>query len=150
MTHRSFFKASARVLQSIGWVGAVYVAIALVFLPVLMLLLKGLGRHRTQSFLRIMSPDPEKHCSNRQISSLSIDRCAEAIRVAGAHGLVNALCLPKSLLLWYLLRWWGLQAEVRIGVSKAQGYFRSHAWVELDGVVVNDRNDVAQDFVVVV
>lgn len=57
-----------------------------------------------------------------------------------------ATCLRRSLVLWALLRRDGVQAEIRLGVRKAEGAHAAHAWVEFQGVVLNDRQDVAQLF----
>lgn len=57
-----------------------------------------------------------------------------------------ATCLRRSLVLWALLRREGVQAVIRLGVRKAEGSHAAHAWVELQGVVLNDRPDVAQTF----
>jgi hypothetical protein len=79
-------------------------------------------------------------------------RRAGAARIAKAHARVarvgSASCLERSLALWADLRAIGEPVELRVGVS-LQDRFRAHAWVELDGVVVNDDDDVATRFVVI-
>jgi hypothetical protein len=55
-------------------------------------------------------------------------------------------CLSRSLVLWWALRRRGLPPELRFGVSLAGGTFAAHAWVELDAVVLNDRQDVASRY----
>ncbi len=44
--------------------------------------------------------------------------------------------------LWWLLRRQGVASELRIGVRKEQGRFEAHAWVEREGVALNDGSDV--------
>lgn len=51
-------------------------------------------------------------------------------------------CLSRSLALLWLLRRNGHDADLRLGVSLDGGAFAAHAWVELGGVVLNDRQDV--------
>lgn len=46
-------------------------------------------------------------------------------------------CLAQSLALAWMLRRHGLAATVRVGVRTAGG-FDAHAWVECDGVALND------------
>ena len=48
----------------------------------------------------------------------------------------QALCLQRSAVTACLLRSFGVQAQMRIGVRPMP--FLAHAWVEVDGVVVND------------
>jgi len=63
--------------------------------------------------------------------------------VNAAASLLRVQCLPRSLVLWNFLRQRGLSAEVRLGVSKlANGGLSAHAWVELDGLPLNDGPDV--------
>jgi hypothetical protein len=72
-----------------------------------------------------------------------------------AARLVNAIacripgrpnCLTRSVTLWWILRRRGTDSALRIGVRTADGRFEAHAWVELDGLVVNDDADIAHRF----
>jgi hypothetical protein len=51
-------------------------------------------------------------------------------------------CLRRSLTLWWLLRRRGIDGELRIGVRKVGDRLEAHAWVQYQGVVLNDREDV--------
>ena len=55
-------------------------------------------------------------------------------------------CLTRSLLLRWLLRRRGIASDLRIGVQLVQGRLDAHAWVEYEGVPINDAPDVAQRF----
>jgi hypothetical protein len=54
----------------------------------------------------------------------------------------RAECLQRSAVLTCLLRRYGLAAQMVIGTQKLP--FRAHAWVELHGRVVNDKQDMPQ------
>ena len=54
----------------------------------------------------------------------------------------HALCLQRSAVATCLLRRQGVPAEMVIGCRKMP--FHSHAWVEVDGEVVNDKKKVPQ------
>ena len=54
----------------------------------------------------------------------------------------HALCLQRSAVATCLLRRQGVPAEMVIGCRKMP--FHSHAWVEVDGEVVNDKKKVQQ------
>jgi hypothetical protein len=58
----------------------------------------------------------------------------------------RAMCLQRSLVATWLLRRHGLPAELVIGYRAPP--FESHAWVEIDGQVVNDRPQYRQAFTV--
>jgi hypothetical protein len=55
-------------------------------------------------------------------------------------------CLQRSAIATWLLRRHGLRAELVIGCRPLP--FESHAWVEIDGQVVNDRPQYQKHFTV--
>lgn len=59
----------------------------------------------------------------------------------------QALCLQRSVVLTWMLRSYGVNGEMVIGVHKMPFY--GHAWVELDGKVLNDDKNVQKFFEVV-
>ena len=70
------------------------------------------------------------------------------VNIASKYGPTRATCLTRSLVLLRELRRSGLTGELRIGVrSVVGGRLDAHAWVECDGVPINDRLDIAADFV---
>ena len=71
---------------------------------------------------------------------------SEAARmVNAAASLLGVSCLTRSLVLWQLVRDRG--ASIRFGIARASGKrFAAHAWVELGGVPLNDRPDVAERY----
>ena len=58
---------------------------------------------------------------------------AELAAIAGRHGMVEATCLRRALLLYAWLRWRGLRPVLLLGVMERGGPFQAHAWVELEG-----------------
>lgn len=64
------------------------------------------------------------------------DLC-RAIDYACVFYLKRVLCLQRSAATTLLLRRHGLDAKLVVGAKLLP--FRSHAWVELDGQVINDR-----------
>jgi hypothetical protein len=68
------------------------------------------------------------------------------VRLAAFYGPYRANCLEQSLVIWWILRRQGLGCELRIGVRKQGSHFEAHAWVECQGVALNEENDVYQRF----
>lgn len=66
--------------------------------------------------------------------------------IASRHHIVRAECLPKSLALHRWARCNGWNSIFRIGVRKADGELVAHAWVELEGLVVNDAPEAVAVF----
>ncbi len=111
-------------------------------LPVIRIALWLFGLRRSQRFLSLAT-----HGRNRGWPEMEIERLSYLVNVAANRGIIHANCLERSLLLWSLLRRRGFSGTIRIGVSNKAEQFKAHAWVELNGVVLNDRPDVAAEFV---
>ena len=77
-------------------------------------------------------PAPGRHRS--AISVRAIDR-------ASAHGTGGA-CLTRSVALMYLLARRGRVTTLKIGARRITGGLAAHAWVEADGIPLNDPADV--------
>ncbi|HEX6041226.1 lasso peptide biosynthesis B2 protein [Longimicrobium sp.] len=72
------------------------------------------------------------------------ERTAHRVAVAGAFFPGRAVCLEQSLALYVLLRRRGVRAELRLGVVPSP--FHAHAWVEVDGVPVNEDAETVARF----
>jgi hypothetical protein len=81
--------------------------------------------------------------SGRDGKQSSVDPAALArmVRVAATYGPFRAKCLPRSLVLWALLRRHGFDPELKIGVRNGERGFEAHAWVELEGVALDQHAD---------
>lgn len=62
---------------------------------------------------------------------------SHALNVACAFYPKQALCLQRSAVLVKMLRRRGVPAHMVIGAQKLP--FKAHAWVEVNGTIVNDR-----------
>jgi hypothetical protein len=65
------------------------------------------------------------------------DGVAQRVAAAAAFFPGRARCLEQSLVLLYLLRRFGRDARLRMGVQPFG--FKAHAWVECDGQAINER-----------
>ncbi len=66
----------------------------------------------------------------------------QLVDAAAQHGLHSPNCLPKSMTLWWLLKRQGIPGVLRLGVCPQGGRLAAHAWVELQGLVLNDEAEV--------
>ena len=71
-------------------------------------------------------------------------RVCRAVEEACAWYFKRALCLQRSAVATWLLRRRGVRAELVIGFRPVP--VDSHAWVEVDGKVVNDRPQYQKHF----
>ena len=79
-------------------------------------------------------------------ASARAQSAARVVAIAAGRGPVRATCLRRSLLLWWLLRWDGIETILRVGVNRDGGSFHAHAWVEYGGRPLNDAEDIALRF----
>ena len=70
-----------------------------------------------------------------------VEMAVRLVNAAARCGLGRSTCLEKSLALWWLLRWKGIASSVRIGARTTGGKFAAHAWVERDGVALNEPRE---------
>lgn len=104
-------------------------------------LLRGVGFH---ACLRRL--DGDRRAPIGTGSDERVEALAAAMRVAARLHPRRPQCLVRSLALWSLLRDQGCPAMLRIGTRLHAGTLRAHAWVELDGQVINDSQYVAEIF----
>lgn len=67
----------------------------------------------------------------------AVERICSAMDMACIWYWKEALCLQRSAATACLLRRYGIRAELVIGAQQLP--FKAHAWVEVDGRVVNDK-----------
>src|SRR5205807_5278478 len=111
---------------------------SLALLPLTDLAVSLVGLRRWQSALtRLapMGPRPKGDAASQISEGRAIARLVDA---AARHGPYRATCLPRALVLWWLLRRRGIMSDLRIGVHKEAGQLTAHAWIELAGAPLND------------
>jgi hypothetical protein len=64
-------------------------------------------------------------------------RIAHLEAVTATNLFLRTSCLEQSLVLCRMLRHRGMNADLRIGARKEADRFEAHAWVELDGTVLD-------------
>ena len=114
------------------------------WLPLFWLSLRVLGLARFREWLQGTSPSPSP--AGGILTVRDIQAFGESVNIAARHTPFPATCLTRSLLLNWMLQRRGVRSDLRIGVQLALGTLYAHAWVECDGVPVNDRADIATEF----
>ena len=66
---------------------------------------------------------------------------AHLVNSADRYGFVQSSCLAKSLTLWWLLERQGIASHLRIGIRKENEKFEAHAWVEREGLALNEPEE---------
>ena len=86
--------------------------------------------------------------SRRQSSGIGVkpENIARLVSVAADHGIYRAKCLEKSLVLRWLLARRGIDGQIIFGASKAKDAMQAHAWVEVNGMPLNENDCAHLDF----
>lgn len=75
------------------------------------------------------------------------EQICEAVDVAAIWYWKQVLCLQRSAATTHLLRRYGIPARLVIGTQLMP--FKAHAWVEVDGRIVNDRSYMREIYQVI-
>lgn len=75
-------------------------------------------------------------------NTVDATRLSQAVSRVRRYGPYRGNCLSTSIALLWLLRRHGCDAVLRLGAQLKPEGLTAHAWVELDGVVLNDTADV--------
>jgi hypothetical protein len=118
---------------------------AFLALPLVALGLRCFGLRRLQARLQ-QGPAMRLGSDNRRTNLDRARATARLVQVAARHDPFLPTCLPQSLVLWWLVRRQGLAGELRIGVRPGPSRLEAHAWVEFQGLVLSDSEDVARRF----
>ncbi len=120
---------------------------AAVFLPLTHVALRMIGFRRWKELIEnvLLASSPSRNIPASFVREAS-GRAVRAVRSVEVHGPVRSSCLERSLTLWWLLRREGIAGELHVGARKQSNHFEAHAWVELDGQVLNDDDDVHQHY----
>jgi hypothetical protein len=117
---------------------------AFAFLPLIAVGFYCMNFQRLSSILVRFSPMSGEVCSDAAMQQATA--AAHLVQAAASRTPFKITCLVRSTALWFLLRRQGIGSEIRIGVNQQEGKFKAHAWVESNGIVLNDRNDIHNQF----
>lgn len=84
--------------------------------------------------------------AERQPESGDIEKIIQSVAYACIWYPKKALCLQRSSVAVAILRRYGIPAEMVIGAQRLP--LKAHAWVEVNGRVVNDKQEVQADYFV--
>jgi hypothetical protein len=121
---------------------------AAVLLPFISLSLRLRGFRATQLSLQKRLAKALTGISDQssRAQAASIALTARMVRSAAHRSWGSPACLEQSLALWWLLGRQGIASSVRIGTRKSEAKFEAHAWVECDGVAINEPEDAHKHY----
>jgi hypothetical protein len=76
----------------------------------------------------------------------AVQRVCTALNYACVWYPKRVLCLQRSFVTTYVLRLHGIHAQMVLGAQTIP--FKAHAWVEVEGQVINERSNVQASYAV--
>jgi len=121
--------------------------VALFLLPITAILLKIKGFNQTQRILNQLSKNGSDSELSKERQKAKAQSITRMVSITASYGPCRVKCLNKSLVSRWLLRKRGITSDLKIGASKdSSENFNAHAWLEIQGVVINDSKDVGSRF----
>jgi hypothetical protein len=121
---------------------------AVALLPLIALSLRIRGFKKTKETLqKKLSLKSSGEAAKERVAEV-VQRTCRVMRAGCCYGIVRPTCLVESLALWYLLQKQDVPACLRIGVRKISEQFEAHAWVEYEGVALNQSEEVHEHYAV--
>lgn len=120
---------------------------ALLLLPIIHIALFFLGYSRLRGIMEKLIP--LKRIATQETETEVLHQAwdiARIVAIAAQRGLYRATCLRRSLLVWWFLRKENISSEICFGVRMVNQMLEAHAWVECDGIVINDAASVHENF----
>jgi len=102
----------------------------------------GLNSFRTRPTAQVQAGS----LSDSSTEIASARRTQWLLSVAANRGICRGSCLSRSLVLRDLLDRQNICCQIRIGVRHPGAAFEAHAWVEVEGVVVNDTPETVSAY----
>jgi hypothetical protein len=112
-----------------------------ILLPRIVLSLRLRGFKKTKEGLQKRLRFTSAHQVSGELAKDTVQKTCRMVRAGEHYGLVRATCLAESLALWFLLQKQSIPAVLRIGVRKLSDKFEAHAWVEYEGMVLNQPDE---------
>ncbi len=112
-------------------------------IPTMAVLVRTVGFYRTRGWLDAAAA---RRVRDDRDTSPAVPPLMRALARARRYAPYRGNCLSQSLTLWSLLRRRGVDATLCLGVRFDDGALAAHAWVESDGMTVNDTPDVRDRF----
>jgi hypothetical protein len=115
-------------------------------LPQVAVSLRLRGYARTEASLRSRAKSHLDTVAEEEDLAPRIAKSSRMVCAASQFGPLRATCLAQSLTLWLLLQQQNISSAIRIGVRKKDGRVEAHAWVERNGVTLNETDEVHQHY----
>ncbi len=129
----------------LSWLELRYLLLSLILIPLTRLSINRWGLQRVHLWL--WRHIPQHSAKNPALTEKKLIRLCRVMTKGANLSFIHTTCLHRSLTICWLLQRRGIGCELHIGVTRQNGIFAAHAWVEKDGTVLNDKRDKVLKFV---
>lgn len=116
-------------------------------LPLVTVLLKLISFKTLAVWFGSKNPVETAATGPEMIGQSQLDDIERGYRLGYKYSVIKGVCLARSIVLMGLLRRYGINSEVVIGVQKRGGKFGAHAWLKLESGSYGPDSFNHQDFV---
>src|SRR5438093_5188044 len=113
-------------------------------MPVLFVTIAGLrlfGLRRWQSVLTHLTLNHRDE-QGGEVAARRARTVARAVRRAAIYGPCRGTCLAEALVVWSLLRRYGIDGDLQIGIRRSGAGGEAHAWVAVQGQTVTEGENL--------
>ena len=89
---------------------------------------------------------PRQSSRESEDPTRQIKRIWQLVDMASRNHILTITCLRRSLVAQRLLNQQGIPVELRFGVKKDSGRIQAHAWLEYQGQVIGDPEQLSQAY----
>ncbi len=89
---------------------------------------------------------PRQHTPESEDPNRLIKRIWQLVDMASRNHILTITCLRRSLVAQRLLSQQGIPVELRFGVKKDGGLIQAHAWLEYQGQVIGDPEQLSKAY----
>ena len=125
------------------------VIIALFLLPIVSLSLRIFGFNNVYRFMLDKKSSRSQPPKTVLEENDEINEIVSVVNRAHWRFFRGITCLPKNLVLWWLLKERGIKTRLVIGVKRSTDGIIGHAWIEQNGELINEKRKVADEYTVI-
>lgn len=108
--------------------------------------LRLFGLKKTDVFLSKLAKTKEE--PNYRNTVAIIDKYATIFNQMNQQNLLKGRCLSQSLVMRHLLYKEGITSEIRIGIDRKNERFDAHAWLEKEGIPLNEHPSIIDNYLI--
>lgn len=122
---------------------------AFLLLPIVNLSIKLFGFNRVYRFMYEQNLSRSNKQNPLSEEKKEVTEIVEMVKKVHWRVYKGITCLPKNLVMWWMLGKKGIKTRLIIGVKKSEDGIIGHAWLEYNTKVINEKQSVVDEYTVI-